>query len=234
MKGLVYHVNAGPSDLMQPLDSLERCIDEKVDDENQKEVLESLVLEIRDKWNPQEKTPNTENKLSTLAILPDLTEIETCENVNIDSEYDTEESYLRRLFMVHRQDFIRPLCRGLVSLNESINEDPDCLEKRWRHDDIRVYKDISFLTRCCNEQNGITWKIRFDITPYSRINWNTRKLLTFGSLVCLTNKSFSILQYATVAERNPADLKKGDFRNQIYRGYWRFVCHFTTVRYYSS
>ncbi|VDI09955.1 Hypothetical predicted protein [Mytilus galloprovincialis] len=209
MKGLVYHVNAGPSDLMQPLDSLERCIDEKVDDENQKEVLESLVLEIRDKWNPQEKTPNTENKLSTLAILPDLTEIETCENVNIDSEYDTEESYLRRLFMVHRQDFIRPLCRGLVSLNESINGDPDCLEKRWRHDDIRVYKDISFLTRCCNEQNGIAWKIRFDITPYSRINWNTRKLLTFGSLVCLTNKSFSILQYATVAERNPADLKKG-------------------------
>ncbi|XP_052081592.1 NFX1-type zinc finger-containing protein 1-like [Mytilus californianus] len=210
MKGLVCHVKTGPSDLMQPLDSLERCVYEKVKDENQQRDLESLIQEIRDKWDP-EKTPYTENKLSTLAILPDLIEIQSCESSIVDTEYETEEAYLRRLFMVHRQDFIRPLCRGLMSLKDSIYEDPDCLEKRWRHDDIRVFKNITFLTRCCNEQNGLTWKIRFDITPYSRINWNTRKLLTFGSLVCLTNKTFSILQYATVAERNAGDLKNGIF-----------------------
>lgn len=210
MKGLVCHVNTGPSDLMQPLDSLERCVHEKVKDENQQRGLESLIQEIRDKWDPK-KTPYTENKLSTLAILPDLIEIESCESSIVDTEYETEEGYLRRLFMVHRQDFIRPLCRGLMSLKDSIYEDPDCLEKRWRHDDIRVYKNITFLTRCCNEQNGLTWKIRFDITPYSRINWNTRKLLTFGSLVCLANRSFTILQYATVADRNAGDLKNGIF-----------------------
>ncbi|CAG2194390.1 unnamed protein product [Mytilus edulis] len=114
--------------------------------------------------------------------------------------------------MVHRQDFIRPLCKGLVSLKNALFEDPCCLERKWRHDDIRVYKNIFFLSRCCNEQNGITWKIRFDTTPYSRINWNTRKLLTFGSLVCLTNRTFTILQYATVADRNAGDLKNGIFQ----------------------
>ncbi|CAC5419179.1 unnamed protein product [Mytilus coruscus] len=114
--------------------------------------------------------------------------------------------------MVHRQDFIRPLCKGLMSLKNTLFEDPYCLEKKWRHDDIRVYKNIFFLSRCCNEQNDITWKIRFDITPYSRINWNTRKLLTFGSLVCLTNRTFTILQYATVADRNAGDLKNGIFQ----------------------
>ncbi|XP_071151751.1 LOW QUALITY PROTEIN: NFX1-type zinc finger-containing protein 1-like [Mytilus edulis] len=210
MKGLVYHVNSGPSDLMQPLDSLERCVQEKVENKNQQRDLESLIKEIREKWNPK-ITPQTENKLFTLSILPNLIEIESCESSIIDHEYETEEGYLRRLFMVHRQDFIRPLCRGLVSLKDSIYEDPDCLEKRWRHDDIRVYTNITFLTRCCNEQNGLTWKISFDIAPYSRINWNTRKLLTFGSLVCLTNRTFTILQYATVAERNANDLQNGIF-----------------------
>ncbi|XP_052081597.1 NFX1-type zinc finger-containing protein 1-like [Mytilus californianus] len=213
MKGFVCHVNSGPSDLMQPLDSLERCVHENVKDESQQRNLEFLIQEIRDKWDP-ENTPYNENQLSTLAILPDFIEIESCESCIVDSDYEdheTEEGYLRRLFMLHRQDFIRPLCIGLMSLKDSLYEDPDCLEKGWRHDDIRVYKNITFLTRCCNEQNGLTWKIRFDITPYSRINWNTRKLLTFGSLVCFTKKNFSILTFATVAERNASDLKRGIF-----------------------
>ncbi|CAC5383768.1 unnamed protein product [Mytilus coruscus] len=117
MKGLVYHVNSGPSDLIQPLDSLERCVQKNVKDENQQRDLEFLIQETRDKWN-QDNTPFTENKLSTLAILPDLTEIESCESCIVDSDYEdyeTEEGYLRRLFMVHRQDFIRPLCRGFMS-----------------------------------------------------------------------------------------------------------------------
>ncbi|XP_052081591.1 NFX1-type zinc finger-containing protein 1-like [Mytilus californianus] len=211
MKGLAYHANTGPSDLITPLDSLERCVNEKLKNGNQQSNLKALIQQIRDKWDPA-KTLCDENKLSTLSILPDLIEIESsCASSLIDSEFDTEESYLRRLFMVHRQDFIRPLCKGLMSLKNTLFADPYCLEKKWRHDDIRVYKDICFLSRCCNEQNGITWKISFDITPYSRINWNIRKLLTFGSLVCLTNRTFTILQYATVADRNAVDLNNGIF-----------------------
>ncbi|CAC5419182.1 unnamed protein product [Mytilus coruscus] len=190
---------------------VEKCVQENAKAENRQRDLEFVIPEIRDKWDP-ENTPNTDNKLSTLAILPDLTEIESCECCIVDSDYETEEGYLRRLFMVHRQDFISPLCRGFMSLKYSVYEDPDCLEKGWRHDDIRVYKNITFLTRCWNEQNGLTWKIRFDITPYSRINWNTRKLLIFGSLVCFTNRNFSFLTYATVVERNASDLKKGIFK----------------------
>ncbi|XP_076086293.1 uncharacterized protein LOC143056965 [Mytilus galloprovincialis] len=214
MKGLAYHVNTGPADLITPLDSLEVCVSEKLKDENQRKELKTLIQQIKDKWDP-ENNHCKENKLSTLDILPDLIEIESFASSSIDSEYETEESYLRRLFMVHRQDFIRPLCKGLMSLKNALFEDPCCLERKWRHDDIRVYKNIFFLSRCCNEQNGITWKIRFDTKPYIRINWNTRKLLTFGSLVCLTNREFTILQYATVADRNAGDLKNGLFQIKL-------------------
>lgn len=107
--------------------------------------------------------------------------------------------------MVHRQDFIRPLCEGLIYLKQSLFADPYCFEKKWRHDDIRVYKNICFLTQCCNEHNGITWKIRFDTPKSSR----SRKLLKSGSLVCLTNKTFTILQYATVEDNNDRDLRNG-------------------------
>ncbi|VDI09951.1 Hypothetical predicted protein [Mytilus galloprovincialis] len=200
----------GPSDVIQPLDSFKKCVQENAKDDNRQRDREFVIPEIRDKRDPV-NTPNTENKLSTFAILPDLTEIESCGNCIVDSDYEIEEGYLRRLFMVHRQDFIRPLSRGFMSLKHSVYEDPNCLEKGWRHDDIRVYKNITFLTRCCNEQNGLTWKIRFDITPYRRISWNTGKLLTFGSLVCFTNRNFSFLKYATVAEGNANDLKKGIF-----------------------
>ena len=205
IKGLVCHVNSQLSDLMQPFGSLERCVHEKVNDGNQQRDLESLIQEIRDKSDHPEKTPNIENKLSTLPILPDLMEIESCESTSIDSDFSTEESYLRRLFMVHRQDFIRPLCKGLIPLRNSLRVDKFCLEKKWRHDDIRVYKNICFLTQCCNEHNGITWKIRFDTPKSSR----SRKLLKSGSLVCLTNKTFTILQYATVEDNNDRDLRNG-------------------------
>ncbi|CAG2194422.1 unnamed protein product [Mytilus edulis] len=107
--------------------------------------------------------------------------------------------------MVHRQDFIRPLCKGLISLRNSLRVDKFCLEKKWRHDDILIYKNICFLTQCCNEHNGITWRIRFDIPQYSR----SRKLLKSGSLVCLTNQKFTFLQYATVAENNDRSLRNG-------------------------
>ncbi|CAG2194420.1 unnamed protein product [Mytilus edulis] len=105
IKGLVCHVNCEPSDLMHTFDSLKRCVHEKVNDRNQQRDLESLLQEIKDKWDHPEKTPMTENKLSTLSILPDLTEIASCESIIIDSDFSTEESYLKRLFMVHRQDF---------------------------------------------------------------------------------------------------------------------------------
>ena len=144
-----------------------------------------------------------------LSIFPDISEIEDFEHSNIPENFNNESEYLTRLFMVHRQDFIRPLCKGLCDLKKDIVKNPSCLNKRWTHDYIRVYRNIQFLSRCCNQQNDVTWRISFDVAQYRKINWLTRKLLTFGSLVCLTNTSFSFIQYGTVAERKPKDLKQG-------------------------
>jgi hypothetical protein len=101
-----------------------------------------------------------------------------------------ESEYLTRLFMVHRQDFIRPLCKGLCDLKKDIAKDPSCLSKRWTHDYIRVYRNIQFLSRC-NQQNGVTWRISFNVAQYSNVNWVTRKLLTF------------VLTYGNTLERKP-------------------------------
>jgi hypothetical protein len=68
-------------------------------------------------------------------------------------------SSLTRLFMVHRQDFIRPLCKGLCDLKKDIAKDPSCLSKRWTHDYIRVYRNIQFLnfisTCPCFKSSGL-------------------------------------------------------------------------------
>ncbi|CAC5419180.1 unnamed protein product [Mytilus coruscus] len=63
MKGLVYHVNTGPADLITSLDSLERCVNEKLKDENQQRELKALIQQIRDKWDSG-KTLCNENKLN--------------------------------------------------------------------------------------------------------------------------------------------------------------------------
>jgi hypothetical protein len=70
---------------------------------------------------------------SELSILPDISEIEDFEHSNIPENFDNESEYLTRLFMVHRQDFIRPLCKGLCDLKKDIAKDPSCLSKRWTH-----------------------------------------------------------------------------------------------------
>ena len=209
ISGLSIHLKCGPTELLQTLDSLELGVLQKKCDDAQKNEIMSLIQTIRDIWDNNTSSVTINIDTSKLSILPDISEIEDFEHLNIPKNFDNESEYLTRLFMVHRQDFIRPLCKGLCDLKKDIAKDPSCLSKRWTHDYIRVYRNIQFLSRCCNQQNGVTWRISFNDAQYSNINWLTGKLLTFGSLVCLTNTSFSFIQYATVAERKPEDLKRG-------------------------
>ena len=209
ISGLSIHLKCGPTELLPTLDSLELGVLQKISDDAQKNEIMSLIQTIRDIWDNNTSSVTINIDTSELSILPDISEIEDFEHSNIPENFDNESEYLTRLFMVHRQDFIRPLCKGLCDLKKDIAKDPSCLSKRWTHDYIRVYRNIQFLSRCCNQQNGVTWRISFNVAQYSNVNWVTRKLLTFGSLVCLTNTSFSFIQYATVAERKPEDLKQG-------------------------
>jgi hypothetical protein len=72
---------------------------------------------------------------------------------------------------------------------------PSCLNKRWTHDYIRVYRNIQFLSRCCNQQNDVTWRISFDVGQYRL----TRKLLTIGQ--------FCSLDISMVPNPDPKQLK---------------------------
>ena len=209
ISGLSIHLKCGPTELLQTLDSLELGVLQKISDDTRKTEIMSLIQKIRDIWDNNTSSVTINIDTSELSILPDISEIEDFEHSNIPENFDNESEYLARLFMVHRQDFIRPLCKGLCDLKKDIAKDPSCLNKRWTHDYIRVYRNIQFLSRCCNQQNGVTWRISFNVGQYSNVNWVTRKLLTFGSLVCLTNTSFSFFQYATVAKCKPEDLKQG-------------------------
>jgi hypothetical protein len=209
ISGLSIHLKCGPSELLQTLDSLELGVLQTISDDAQKNEIMSLIQTIRDIWDNNTSSVTINIDTSELSIFPDISEIEGFEHSNIPENFDNESEYLTRLFMVHRQDFIRPLCKGLCDLKKDIAKDPSCLSKGWTHDYIRVYRNIQFLSRCCNQQNGVTWRISFNVAQYSNINWLTGKLLTFGSLICLTNTSFTFIQYATVAERKPEDLRRG-------------------------
>jgi hypothetical protein len=80
----------------------------------------SLIQTIRDIWDNNTSSVTINIDTSELSILPDISEIEDFEHSNIPENFDNESEYLTRLFMVHRQDFIRPLCKGLCDLKKDI------------------------------------------------------------------------------------------------------------------
>lgn len=74
--------------------------------------------------------------------------------------------------------------------------------------DIRVYHDVHLLRAVCL-QTGLGHRLCFDVTRLKRVKWEISKRLIYGSLVCLSPDNFRTLFFATVINREPADLKEG-------------------------
>ena len=74
--------------------------------------------------------------------------------------------------------------------------------------DIRVYHDVHILRAVCLT-SGLGHRLTFDVSRMKGVRWEVSKRLIYGTLVCLSADNFRTLYFATVSNREPADLKEG-------------------------
>ena len=117
----------------------------------------------------------------------------------IDGSYDDADHYLDVQFRLLREDFVRPLRKGIAQLLERNKIDV--------HQDIRVYNNVRFLYPTYTS-NGLRYRIEFDNTKLRRVRWENSKRLIFGSLLCLSKDNFDSFVLATVADRAIPDLRQ--------------------------
>uniref|UniRef100_A0A667YEL4 Zinc finger NFX1-type containing 1 n=1 Tax=Myripristis murdjan TaxID=586833 RepID=A0A667YEL4_9TELE len=128
----------------------------------------------------------------------------------ISQRYTNTHIYLDTHFRLLREDFVQPLREGIQQLlsshlNMGRNDTP---LKRKRFDDIRVYFDTRLMVPQCTNA-GLAYTVQFDSKPLEFVRWQNSKRLLYGSLVCLSCDNFESTLFATVSDRDPNDLQRG-------------------------
>lgn len=116
----------------------------------------------------------------------------------VQGSYSTVQEYLTLQYRLLREDFINPL---RTSLNKLQDSDEDCQE-------VKVYENVQFI-RETYTQGGITFKVSFQAPDQKCVNWEHSKRFTYGSLLCLSHDKFETVIFATIAERDVQELKRG-------------------------
>ncbi|XP_077125746.1 NFX1-type zinc finger-containing protein 1-like [Ranitomeya variabilis] len=150
-----------------------------------------------------------ENDFRQLSIYPTYEDICLSQKPSmrpniIDGSYPDARSYLDTHFRLMREDFICPLRDGISRLIALKKQDL----YKTKMDDIRIYFDAMILSPLCTRA-GIVHDVHFSTKKLKHVHWEISKRLLYGSLVCLSNDNFKNMLFATVADRNVSDLKKG-------------------------
>ncbi|XP_030831937.1 NFX1-type zinc finger-containing protein 1-like [Strongylocentrotus purpuratus] len=119
-------------------------------------------------------------------------------------KYENVEHYLDVQFRLLREDFVRPLRKGISEYISTAR--PGKHDKRY--EDIRIYYDVT-LDEPLYSQSGVTFRIHFDESKLKGVRWQSSKRLIYGSLVILSPDDFKTLVFGTVANRKLDDLAKG-------------------------
>uniref|UniRef100_A0A8C1MGC4 Zinc finger, NFX1-type containing 1 n=1 Tax=Cyprinus carpio TaxID=7962 RepID=A0A8C1MGC4_CYPCA len=162
-----------------------------------------------------EDAPPGEVDFRTMSIYPTLEEFHLDQKPflrpNIMSQsFQNARIYLDTHFRLLREDFVRPLREGVKEiLRNQHSETVDGIPmKKRRFNDIRVYFDTRLVLPLCTP-TGIAYKVQFDPRPLQFVRWENSKRLIYGSLVCLSMDNFETFLFATVADRDPTLLRKG-------------------------
>ncbi|XP_032369209.1 NFX1-type zinc finger-containing protein 1 isoform X2 [Etheostoma spectabile] len=130
---------------------------------------------------------------------------------NLTSQrYTNTHVYLDTHFRLLREDFVRPLREGIQQLlrDKMDKGRRDNSLKTKRFDDIRVYLDTKVVVPRCTS-SGLAYIVQFDNKPLKFVVWQNSKRLIYGSLVCLSCDNFESFLFATVSDRDPKQLRKG-------------------------
>ncbi|XP_010177906.1 PREDICTED: NFX1-type zinc finger-containing protein 1, partial [Mesitornis unicolor] len=155
-------------------------------------------------------TDGQEESYRTMTIYPTYNEVRHNKkpflrpNI-VSGRYKSTTVYLDTHFRLLREDFVRPLREGISELLQSF-EDKGL--RRRKFDDIRIYLDARVITPLCSP-TGIVYKVQFDIKPLKFVRWQNSKRLLYGSLICMSKDHFETCLFATVSNRDNADLAHG-------------------------
>ncbi|XP_068769058.1 NFX1-type zinc finger-containing protein 1 isoform X2 [Struthio camelus] len=158
----------------------------------------------------QPQADGQEETYRTMTIYPTYNEVHHDEkpflrpNI-VSGRYQSTSIYLDTHFRLLREDFVRPLREGILELLQNF-EDKGLRKKKF--DDIRIYFDTRIITPLCSS-SGIVYKVQFDTKPLKFVRWQNSKRLLYGSLVCMSKDHFETCLFATVSNRDSADLAQG-------------------------
>ncbi|XP_068709592.1 NFX1-type zinc finger-containing protein 1-like [Montipora foliosa] len=146
----------------------------------------------------------------SLSVIPTRDEIITDQRPflrpnKVEGRYDNKEQYLDVQFRLLREDFVKPLRDGIQQLwvkgkHRTRKEDQSL--------DVRVYDNVEVLNSVF-KSNGVAYQIRFDVSKFRGVQWENSKRLIFGSLLCLSKDNFESFAFATVANRELSDIRRG-------------------------
>lgn len=151
------------------------------------------------RWEENLPPPNNFRDLSVIPTSQDINDVDRPflrENIT-QGYYKDVDHYLDVQFRLLREDFVRPLRKGIQEFR---------LNTHSKNTDIRIYKDVQVVGT--DIKNG-------ELIHYVKISFNKKlkiensKRLLYGNLLCFTTDNFKTLVLGSVAERNVEDLKKG-------------------------
>uniref|UniRef100_A0A672HCA1 RZ-type domain-containing protein n=1 Tax=Salarias fasciatus TaxID=181472 RepID=A0A672HCA1_SALFA len=184
-------------------------------------VIENLQKKSREGTLKSDKAPlpavddepgeGDEKNFKDIPIYPTLEEFHQVQRPFIrrnltGQRYTNTYIYLDTHFRLLREDFVRPLREGIQQLLQMDGRNDNLLKKHF--DDIRVYFNTKIMAPKCT-RSGLAYIVKFDIEPLKFVCWENSKRLIYGSLVCLSSDNFESFLFATVSDREPKDLKKG-------------------------
>ncbi|XP_071503992.1 NFX1-type zinc finger-containing protein 1-like [Diadema antillarum] len=124
------------------------------------------------------------------------------------------DDFLDVHFHILREDIVGPL-RAVISKYHRI--------KRLRgihaaQRECHVYTGVKIVEENAWEKSdSLTFQIRFDTSHLGNISWDTTKILSCGSMLCLTTSHFHHMIFAMVSSRDVKLLKLGYVKIQVLR-----------------
>ena len=167
------------------------------------EELKPKLTQSPEQLEPEPQEPP--EHYTEISILPTSQEIHPTSRkpflrANITSgRYRNWDHYIDVQFRLLREDFVGPLRAGISK---------HCDIGSKLSGDIRVYHQVTIEQPVCLA-SGVGFVVQFNPSQFSRVNWEYTNRLIGGSLLCLSQDKYETVAFATIAQRDPNELKEG-------------------------
>ena len=105
------------------------------------------------------------------------------------------EEYLDIQFRLARADYIIPIRESIETYLGVHDIGPSNDVKKG----VRVYQDVHIICPVCHDKD-LGYRLSFDASRFTSVNWKTSQRLKYGSLLCLSSDNFQTYLWATVIE----------------------------------